>query len=281
MSVNIFEVMLDSFHRSAIDESPIEIMKNFLRFVIRDGALSQSGSILLYNKSKDALELFNPDDFLFKERFLQPGQNWAREMPSSQGLAGLFAGFVSFHNSPDGKPFEQPETALARRAVALLSTALRAASGRLNIESRTTFVIHGRDTAALEKLKTILTARGVTVELLGQQPRTGFQLLEKLEEMITSADGVFVLMTPDDGGRLADDRSEFERRARENVIFEAGLACALHHRSNRVCFLVVGTTNIPSDIRGLLWEKFDPARPRIERLEQVLQSWGFRWTEPH
>jgi hypothetical protein len=43
---------------------------------------------------------------------------------------------------------------------------------------------------------------------------------------------------------------------------------------------VVGEPNIPSDIRGLLWEQFDPANPCVEKLELVLQTWGFRWQAP-
>lgn len=321
MASKIFDEMLDSFHRSAIDENPIEILKNFLRFVIRDGDLSVSGSILLYRKADDSLVLFNPDDFLFTEKFLERGKEWVGEMPSSHGLAGLAfrsremavstnvaedprysrdaadspigpmmclpiilsysgkpAGIVSFHNSPESKPFDPHDEVLAKRAVALLSTLLRAASGgHFSLESQSIFVIHGRDRKALDVLIKFLTGKGIKVETLGNQLRTGLQLLDGLDELITDADGVFVLMTPDDEGRLMEEEEPLEKRARENVIFEAGMACALHRRSSRVCFLVVGETNMPSDIQGLLWEKFSPYSPRLERLEQVLESWGFRW----
>ena len=81
----------------------------------------------------------------------------------------------------------------------------------------------------------------------------------------------------DDEGRLKDGAAQLEARARENVIFEAGMACALYRRDKRLCFFVVGNTNIPSDIKGLLWEQFDPGNPDVGRLEAVLQNWGFRW----
>ena len=321
MPDEIFDEVLDNFHRASLDEQPEGILKDFLRFVIRDGGLSEAGSVLIYNKESDTLDLFNPDNFLFVEGFLTPDAKWATRIPSSKGMAGVAfksretkfsnevdqdrrysrdvadspiksmicvpiiysfsaqpIGVVSFHSATSSRSFKEEDVRHAERSVAILGTCLRAASrSHFRLPGQKVFIIHGRDKSSLEVLTKILNERDVKVQTLGAVPRVGFELLEELEDQIEDTDAVLVLMTPDDEGRLKDNVAQLESRARENVIFEAGMACALYRRTKRICFFVVGNTNIPSDIKGLLWESFDPGNPDVGRLEAILKNWGFRW----
>jgi predicted nucleotide-binding protein len=320
MVSEVFDDVLDNFHRASLDEQPEGILKEFLRFVIRDGGLSEAGSVLIYNKDSDTLDLFNPGDFLFTEGFLSPGASWAMRIPSSKGMAGVAfksretkfsnavdkdrrysrdvadspikcmicvpiiysfssqpIGVVSFHSATDARNFDDHDVRQAQRSVAILGTCLRAASrAPFRLPGQKIFMIHGRDKNSLGVLSKLLKDRDVQVQTLGDIPRTGFELLTELESQIENTDAVLVLMTPDDEGRLRDGAAQLEPRARENVIFEAGMACALYRRTKRICFFVVGNTNIPSDIKGLLWEQFDPGNPDVGRLEAILNNWGFR-----
>ena len=122
------------------------------------------------------------------------------------------------------------------------------------------FIVHGRDAAPVEELRALLYERGWEPVVLIRQVGGGRVLLEKLEENADAA-FAFVLLTPDDVGRLdpafartEEDRKE-ERRARQNVIFECGYLMARLGRS-RVCGIRKGDVKLPSDLDGLVTEQF-------------------------
>ena len=135
----------------------------------------------------------------------------------------------------------------------------------LSQKRRSVFIVHGRDNAALFWLKNFLSERKVTPIVLRDQPRTGAEILALLDEKIDKCAAGFVLLTPDDEGRLlvrpgaAEDKLQF--RARQNVIFEAGLLCARFRDLSKVCFLKKGQIGIPTDMQGLLFEDLDEENP--------------------
>jgi hypothetical protein len=85
--------------------------------------------------------------------------------------------------------------------------------------------------------------------------------------------GGFVLLTPDDEGRLFKFGEPMRQRARQNVIFEGGYLTALFRRKNRICFLQKGDVEVPSDLNGLLMERF-PERIDAGRILLTLGEWG-------
>src|SRR5512132_2747952 len=188
-------------------------------------------------------------------------------------------GVVSFHNTPGTTSFDDRLVEVADMATQCLGVSLGASAvSLLSQQRRSVFIVHGRDNAALFWLKNFLNERKVTPIVLRDQPRTGAEILALLDEKIDKCAAGFVLLTPDDEGRLlarpgaAEDKLQF--RARQNVVFEAGLLCARFRDLGKVCFLKKGQIEIPSDMQGLLFEDLDEENPNIPRLDGVLQAWG-------
>lgn len=64
---------------------------------------------------------------------------------------------------------------------------------------------------------------------------------------------MFVLLTPDDLGRLAEQEIPDQRRARQNAVFEYGFFLgALRRAGGRVLLLTKGDLEMPSDLSGIV-----------------------------
>lgn len=119
-----------------------------------------------------------------------------------------------------------------------------------------TFIVHGHADADIRVLKTLITRdlRLPEPVVLNERPDLGRTVLEKFEETAADVDLVFVLLTPDDVGRLRT-RAEIDRwRSRQNVIFELGyfFGC-LQRRTGRIVLLHRGPLELPSDIAGIAY----------------------------
>lgn len=189
-------------------------------------------------------------------------------------------GVASFHNGPGGKTFDDDTRGMIQLAVQSLTLALQASEQQLHHErSKNVFIVYGRDTAAVNALQLFLVKRSVRPVVLSDEPGTGAEILEKLDEILAECRAGFVLLTPDDVGRLQSTRDE-RPRARQNVIFEAGWLTALFRHQRKICFLKAGDLEFPSDINGVLYEPFDATKPDRSRLEKILTEWGIDWIPP-
>lgn len=323
---------LNDFMEAAKRESrsQSEILKHFLRMIVFDADLSESGSILEHKKSDNKLVLFNKDNFLFEEGYLQgKKEDWTSEFALHEGLAGRAFdtgetkysndvtkekwyldkgepissmvcapiklpsrrskdnkpfGVASFHNKPATRPedariFSPATIAAINVAVNILSFALDLAGA---LPSTSVFIVHGRDTDALEMLQKILKNRKVKAMTVGEEVGTGQVILEQFEELLNECSAGFVLWTPDDEGRLRKGPTDYNPRARQNVVFEAGFLAALFRERKRISFLKTGTLDLelPTDIGGVKWEDFNPESPNVKRIETILTQWGIDWTAP-
>jgi len=118
------------------------------------------------------------------------------------------------------------------------------------------FIVHGRDKKTALELKNFLQNWLGFDEptMLAEQPSRGATILEKFEAYAADADWVFVLLTPDDAGHLADTPELARPRARQNVIFELGYFHGLMRRqSGRIVLLHKGAIEIPSDLDGVVY----------------------------
>ena len=180
-------------------------------------------------------------------------------------------GVVTFQNGPD-QPITDTEQKNMDLAVQALE-AMMSLSPRKLIDDTRVFIVHGRNQQFRKELQEILEAEGLKTVVIQSMARTGADLLGFLEEKIRNCLAGFILLTPDDEGRLYEYGQELRLRARQNVIFEAGYLTALFRDTNRICFLQKGDMEIPSDLSGLLMEKFsesiDPKRIRL-----TLEQWG-------
>jgi len=142
--------------------------------------------------------------------------------------------------------------------------------------SNNIFIVHGRDDKPKLELARMLDKLGFNIIILSEQPDKGRTIIEKLEQETIDIGYVFVILTPDDIGvqdlikELSKNfplASEFVKnrpvisqilnsRARQNVILELGYFVGKIGR-NRVCCLYKGDVELPSDIHGVLFKRFD------------------------
>jgi predicted nucleotide-binding protein len=311
---------LNGFMNGARTQSQSEIFKWFLRMVVlgKDPDLCESGSVMVY-RPDGKLHVFNDDNFLFEERLLDQNKFKKMVFETYEGMAGrafsqktiqyssdvkrnpsfvnegepiccMFCapiilpsrpgrpfGVASFHNSADGPEFSRETRIAMECAVNCLSFALDLAA---RMPSDSVFIVHGRDTVALMALRLILVDRGIRPRVLAEQPGRGRELLEELENLLADCCAGFVLLTPDDEGRLVSQPPpDHQLRARQNVIFEGGWLMGLFRQHNRVCFLKTDDTlELPSDLGALRTEPFNPSNPNVSRIEAILTAWGADWT---
>lgn len=116
------------------------------------------------------------------------------------------------------------------------------------------FIVHGHDENAVHELKDYLQntlgfSEPTVLSCVAGKNRT---VIEAFEEEAEQTSLVFVLMTPDDIQR------DGQLRARQNVIFELGYFLGrLGRRSGRTIVLLRGNVELPSDINGMLYIRFD------------------------
>lgn len=115
------------------------------------------------------------------------------------------------------------------------------------------FIVHGHDEAAREMVARFVSRLRLKPVILHEQPNRGRTIIEKFEGH-SSVSFAIVLLTPDDVG--GKDEAGLKPRARQNVILELGFFCGTLTRS-RVCALVKGEVELPSDYLGVLYIPFD------------------------
>lgn len=122
-------------------------------------------------------------------------------------------------------------------------------------DSRRVFVVHGHDEAVKHVVARFLEKLKLTVIILHEQPNKGRTVIEKFEANSDVGFAV-VLLTPDDEGYSTKSPEILKKRARQNVILELGYFIGKLGRQ-RVCALYVEDVEIPSDINGVLYVKYD------------------------
>ena len=124
-------------------------------------------------------------------------------------------------------------------------------SGKSNV-----FIIHGRDDAIKHEVARFVTSLGLAPLILHEQPNRGMTVIEKLESTSERSGFAIALLSPDDVGALATEADAPKPRARQNVIYELGYFVGLLGR-NRVCAVLVGDVEWPSDVNGVVHVRMD------------------------
>lgn len=136
-------------------------------------------------------------------------------------------------------------------SIVLEMAGAQASTGRLR-----PFIVHGQDEKTKLELKNLLqNTLGMDEPIiLHEQPNLGRTLIEKFEDLATTADLAFVLLTPDDKLASPGDLEADKRRARQNVILELGFFLSMMGRhSGRVFLLYKGALDVPSDLSGIVY----------------------------
>jgi predicted nucleotide-binding protein len=100
-------------------------------------------------------------------------------------------------------------------------------------------------------------------------------IIEKLESNL-DVRYACVLLTPDDEGHASGTPNQIKLRARQNVVLELGMFLVRLGR-RRVAILHKGDLELPSDISGLIYIRFETRVDEVrERLGAELQEAGFQ-----
>jgi predicted nucleotide-binding protein len=187
-------------------------------------------------------------------------------------------GVVAFQNTKkydeeNKRQMFTDEDRLKMRLAVKTLEAMLLCSPRKLVDFKQVFIVHGRNAKIREELVKFLNEMGIGSVVIQAKARTGGDLLSTIEDQINSCMAGFILLTPDDEGRLYEYGQQPRLRPRQNVIFEAGFLTALFRKTRRVCFVKEGDLEIPSDLNGLLMETYTGNLDE-ERIRSVLVLWG-------
>ena len=117
------------------------------------------------------------------------------------------------------------------------------------------FLVHGRDGGTKDTVARFLESLGLEVVILQEQASEGRTIIQKFEDH-SGVGFAVVLCSPDDVGALASEKDKLHPRPRQNVILELGFFWGRLGR-NRVCALLDGDMEMPSDYDGVLYIPID------------------------
>ncbi len=150
---------------------------------------------------------------------------------------------------------------------------LDARRAEIDASNKDVFLIHGHDDGSKETVARFLSKLGLAPIILHEKPNEGRTIIEKFEDHADVGYAI-ALFTPDDVGGVAREERYLQPRARQNVIFEFGYFIGRLGRK-RVCGLVKGNVEIPSDYSGVLYVPLDEHGAWRMILVRELKTVGF------
>lgn len=139
--------------------------------------------------------------------------------------------------------------------------------------TRKVFVVHGHDNQMKEAVARFLERFEFEAIILHEQASGGDTIIEKFERNSAVSYAV-VLLSPDDLGAAKDKSSDLQPRARQNVVLELGYFIGKLGRA-RVCPLVRGPLEVPSDFHGVVYVPFEGEDWKIHLVKE-LKHLGFQ-----
>jgi predicted nucleotide-binding protein len=139
-------------------------------------------------------------------------------------------------------------------------------------DSTRVFVVHGHDTEMKEAVARFIERLNLEAVILGEQASGGDTIIEKFERCVDVAFAI-ILLSGDDVGAPASEAEHLKPRARQNAILELGYFLGILGRQ-RVCPLVRGRIDLPSDMHGVVYVPFDGDGWKIQLVKELKQA-GF------
>lgn len=112
------------------------------------------------------------------------------------------------------------------------------------------FIIHGHDGELKERLARKVERQDLDAIILNERVNRGKTIIEKIEKY-SDVKAAICLFTADDLGK-AKDETVYNKRARQNVVFEAGYFIGKLGREN-VIIVADEDLEIPSDLSGVVY----------------------------
>ena len=129
------------------------------------------------------------------------------------------------------------------------------------------FIIHGHDDQLKNEVQLFVARAGLDDVVLHERPDKSRTIINKLIEESQDACYVIALLTPDD--QIEDGN----RRARQNIVLEIGYFLGKLGK-DRIRLIIKGSIEIPSDLQGILYEKYDDAGAWKAKLLKEMQAVG-------
>lgn len=139
--------------------------------------------------------------------------------------------------------------------------------------SNKVFIVHGHDDYLKTEVARFVEKIGYEAVILHEQANAGSTIIEKIERN-SDVGFAIVLYTPCDDGR-SKSAEEYKSRARQNVVFEHGYFIAKLGRSNVVALHKGEDIELPNDISGVVYVKYESGAWKYEIAKEMLAS-GYR-----
>ena len=124
------------------------------------------------------------------------------------------------------------------------------------VDNKRVFIVHGHNEKIKLDVSNFLRKLELEPVILHEQANQGKTIIEKIEDNTDVGYGIILYTPCDKGGTINSDYEDMNPRARQNVIFEHGYLIGKLGR-NRVCALVEGDVEKPSDINGVLYIQYE------------------------
>lgn len=112
------------------------------------------------------------------------------------------------------------------------------------------FIVHGHNGELREAVARLVEKQGIQAIILNEQVNRGKTIIEKIEKY-GNVEAAICLFTADDIGKAKSEPND-KKRARQNVLFEAGYFIGKLGRDNVVIVSEKGI-EIPSDMEGIVY----------------------------
>ena len=134
-------------------------------------------------------------------------------------------------------------------------------------DSQSVFIVHGHDDSLINAVKECVKGIGLNPIVLREQPNNGLTIIEKLEHWLGNCKCAIILYTPCDIGK-AEGATDYESRARQNVVYEHGLFQGILGR-HRTLVLKKRNTTLPGDCSGLVFISVDTENWTNELMQNI------------
>jgi len=137
------------------------------------------------------------------------------------------------------------------------------------VNRKNIFIIHGRNDNIKDKVAKFISRLGIEPIILNELINRGQTLLEKLEEYSDIRTAIIIFTNEDVNSY--NDESEYEKRARQNLIFEAGYFLGKIGKRNMIVIAEQGVM-LPSVLDGYSYFKMDSEEKWKEEIAEKLKD---------
>ena len=146
----------------------------------------------------------------------------------------------------------------------------------VNIDIKSTnkiFIVHGHNNEIKQTVARTLSQLKLEPIILHEQSEQGRTIIEKFEDNSSDVNFAIILLTADDEGK-AKRETDYQTRARQNVVFEMGYFIGKLGRK-KVFLLLENGVQKPGDLDGIVYIPIDDTEGWKLKLVKELKATGY------